>query len=239
MFLVQLIVFQIIIFGALILALRHILTRNISSATSHLDHLNDEFIRREEDVKARQAEADKYYQETIAKAKDEADTLRLETGRKIQEEQDKILETARVHSEEMIAKAEKTKSMMVNELKAEMEERVTGHIRDILLKVFPSKLQEEIHHRWIQDLLSGDVHLLANVRIPEDVETAKITSAFALLPRERDALREKFKTQVGRTFTFEEHVDASLLGGFIVVVGSLVLDGTIVNKVQQLTSEHV
>jgi F-type H+-transporting ATPase subunit delta len=87
--------------------------------------------------------------------------------------------------------------------------------------------------------LSGEVHLLANVRIPEDVDKAKITSAFALLPRERDALKEMFKSQVGRAFTFEEQVDASLLGGFIVVVGSLVLDGTIVNKVQQLTSEHV
>jgi F0F1-type ATP synthase membrane subunit b/b' len=239
MFLVQLIVFQIIIFGALILALRHILTRNISSATSHLDHLNDEFVRREEEVKARQVEADKYYQETTAKAKDDADALRLDAGKKIQEEKDKILEAARIQSEEMIAKAEKTKSLMVNELKNEMETRVTGHIRDILIKIFPEKLQEEIHHRWIQDLLSGEVHLLANVRIPEEVDAVQITSAFALLPRERDALKAKFKSQVGREFTFEENVDASLLGGFIVVVGSLVLDGTIVNKVQQLTSEHV
>ncbi len=239
MFLVQLIIFQVIIFGALILALRHILTRNISSATSHLDHLNDEFVRREEEVKARQAEADKYYQEMIVKAKDEADTLRLETAKHVAEEKDKILEAARVHSEEMIAKAEKTKNMMVNELKSEMEARVTGHIRDILLKVFPPKLQEEIHRRWVQDLLSGELQLLANVRIPDDVSGAKVTSAFALTPKEKEALKAKFKAQVGRDLALEESVDPSLLGGFIVTVGSLVLDGTIVNKVEQLTSEHV
>ncbi len=238
MFLLQLIILQVLIFGGLIFALRVILTKNISSATSHLDDLHADFVKREEEVKKRQAEAEKYYEDMIAKAKDEAEKFRQEADRSIQEERDKILEEARLQSEAVIAKAEKTRDMLTNELRQEIEADNIGRLRELIKSVFPARVQEEVHKMWLEDLMNGDLSKLSSMRIASSVTEAKVVCAFALSGEQRGILKKKFKEQLNREFSFQEEVDPSLIGGVVITVGNLVLDGSVVNRIEQNVSPH-
>jgi F0F1-type ATP synthase membrane subunit b/b' len=238
MLILQIIILMAFIFGGLLFVLHHILTKNISSATTHLDQMNADFLHREEEIKNRQAEAQKLFDDMVSKAKDEADKIRAEANHQIQQEKDKVLEDARGQSEQIIEKAEKTKELLIQELRQEIETKMVTRVHDFLKLVFPKNVQEEVHKLWVADLLSGSLNQLRDMRIPADVDTVKVTSAFPLTASDKSALGKKFKELMKREMHLKEEVDASLMGGWLITMGSLVLDGTVVNKIEQVVKEN-
>jgi F0F1-type ATP synthase delta subunit len=231
---------MVFIFGGLLFVLHHILTKNISTATTHLDQLNSDYQRREEDIKKRQAEAENHYEEMVEKAKEEADKIKQEADAIVKAQKDKVLEEARITSEQIIQKAEKTKEMLTNELRKEMETKITSRIREVIQSVLPKHIQQELHELWLVDLLESSLGQLSQLHIPSDTAEVRVVSAFALTVSQRQAISKKFKEQLGRDFSFKEEVDPLLIGGVLLTMGSLVLDGTIANKiVQKIGEQHV
>lgn len=238
MLLLQIIILMVLIFGGLLFVLHSILTKNISTATGHLDELNAEFSKREEEVKKRQAEAEKYYDEMVGKAKDEVDRLRQEADTAVAQERDKILEEARVSSEQIIQKAQKTKEMLTNELRQEMETKIVSRIRELVQNVFPDNIRQELHKLWLNDLLCEGLSSLKTMRVPEDVQEVRLVSAFPLTSSEKAALAKKFKEQLNKDVVFKEEVDPALIAGVLISIGSLVLDGTVANRIEKVVTEH-
>ena len=117
MFLVQAIIVLVIIFGGLVYALRQVLTKNISHATTHLDALNADFVRREEEIRKKQEEADRYHKEVVDKAQADADRLRSQMAEQVEIEKEKLLAEARAQGETIIEKAEKTKDVISADLR--------------------------------------------------------------------------------------------------------------------------
>lgn len=59
---------------------------------------------------------------------------------------------------------------------------------------------------------------------------AEVTSAAPLSPAQISSLAETLKASIGKTVTLREHVDASLIGGLIVKVGSRMIDSSLKTK---------
>ena len=65
--------------------------------------------------------------------------------------------------------------------------------------------------------------------------TAKVVSAAPLAPGQIDSVSAALKKGLGRSVALETAVDAKLLGGLVVQVGSRMLDGSIKTKLQRLS----
>jgi F-type H+-transporting ATPase subunit delta len=63
---------------------------------------------------------------------------------------------------------------------------------------------------------------------------AQVTSAAPLEPALRDRLVERLSAASGRKITLEERVDAELLGGLRVVIGSRMFDGSVKRRLEEL-----
>lgn len=63
---------------------------------------------------------------------------------------------------------------------------------------------------------------------------ASVTSAHALDNDQLDALKAKLKSMVGRDVNVETNVDASLLGGMVVNIGSQMIDSSLKTKLANL-----
>jgi F-type H+-transporting ATPase subunit delta len=60
--------------------------------------------------------------------------------------------------------------------------------------------------------------------------TAEVTSATPLSREQVNALAETLRQKIGKRVTLSEHVDASLIGGLIVKVGSRMIDSSLKTK---------
>ena len=63
---------------------------------------------------------------------------------------------------------------------------------------------------------------------------AQVRSAVALTDKERQELSARLERALGQRILLEEQVDATLLGGFIAQVGSLILDGSLDGQLARL-----
>ena len=70
----------------------------------------------------------------------------------------------------------------------------------------------------------------------EHVIRAKITSAEALPSAELDTVRAALKRRYGREVELETAVDAALIGGAVIDVGDVVIDGSLRGKLARLQS---
>ncbi|HSE05026.1 MAG TPA: ATP synthase F1 subunit delta [Methylomirabilota bacterium] len=80
--------------------------------------------------------------------------------------------------------------------------------------------------------------ILAAYRILLDAEfgraRAQVRTAVALTDAEKQQLSGKLERALGKRIILEEQVDATLLGGFIAQVGSLILDGSLDGQLARL-----
>ncbi|RAU84411.1 ATP synthase F1 subunit delta [Pontibacter arcticus] len=63
---------------------------------------------------------------------------------------------------------------------------------------------------------------------------AKVTSAFPLTTALRDELGQKLAAQTGKIIRFEERVDPSLIGGFVLRVGDQQIDSSVRTNLRKL-----
>jgi len=239
MFWIQIIVIQVLIFGALIYALRQVLTKNISHATTHLDELSADFIRREEELRRKQEEADRYHKEVMDKAQADADRTRHEMEQKTQEQMDTLLAEARAQGEAIVVKAEKTKDVITAELRRTVEARLSERLGECFVAALPPHAREALHNLWVEDLLRGALGDFSTMRLPEDAAEVRLVSAYPLSGDQRAALEKKIKDTFHKKLTLCEEVDAALVGGVLLEIGSLVLDGSVRNRIQQVIHESV
>jgi F-type H+-transporting ATPase subunit delta len=70
----------------------------------------------------------------------------------------------------------------------------------------------------------------------EGTVVAEVTSATALNDAQQKSIAEALKKRLGREVTLECNVDESLLGGAIIRAGDVVIDGSVVGKLEKLAS---
>jgi F-type H+-transporting ATPase subunit delta len=70
----------------------------------------------------------------------------------------------------------------------------------------------------------------------EGTVVAEVTSAVALNDAQQSSIAEALKKRLGRDVTLECKIDESLLGGAIIRAGDVVIDGSVVGKLEKLTS---
>jgi F-type H+-transporting ATPase subunit delta len=83
----------------------------------------------------------------------------------------------------------------------------------------------------IRDMIRSYRALLAEHR---GEVTAEVTSAEKLSDAQLDALKDELRISIGRDVQIETRIDASLLGGLVVKVGSRMVDSSLRTKLQSL-----
>ncbi len=84
----------------------------------------------------------------------------------------------------------------------------------------------------------NQVHLLNDVVFAFDTlvaagapnNQARVTTTIALTPEERAKLEAKVRAQYGQDLTFDYRLDPAILGGVIVRIGDIVIDGSVSGK---------
>lgn len=66
------------------------------------------------------------------------------------------------------------------------------------------------------------------------VAIANVTTAIDLTPDELDLVRTKIQQMVGKELELTTHVDPEIIGGIVVRIGDMLLDGSVITQLKQL-----
>ena len=224
---------QLVIFIGLVLVLRRILSRNLTTATAHLQGLGAEYMRRHEELKERLGEAEQQYREQMTRATTEAERLIAQGRQEAESSRARLLEEARAESERIVQQGMESRDAIRKELEQRMVLRAIERACELIQEVLPGQLRQEIQSRWLDELIHNGLTQLNHMATQEVATEAKITSAFPLTPEQQGEIRRTLKEKLGRDVTITTHADAKLVAGLTITLGSLVLDGSLASKVRQ------
>ena len=233
MLIASLILFQLIVFAALVVVLKRVLTKNIVSATGHLDELNQDYLKKEEDLKRRIEEAAQKSDEMIRKAEEEAGTIRKKSAEAARAESENMILQARAKGDEIMKQAEKSRQTLLEEMGQRITVGAIDKATELIQNTLPQKLREDAHAEWVADLMEEGLAQLKNARLEQDVREIKVVSAFSLGDELYKALSKKLRSILGTDLPIKEEVDPRIVAGMVIHIGNLVLDGSLKNKIQE------
>jgi F-type H+-transporting ATPase subunit b len=233
MLIISLIILQVIIFVVLILVFRTIMTQNVSKATTHLEALNQEYVRKEEEAHLHVSQAQQQADVLLQKAQEEAQALKIDAAKRAEEEGQVAVNQARTQAQDIMQQAERAKEQLLAEINERIERRASIKAGELLTHCLPDDFMNEVHGRWVKDLLDKGFGHVDRLHIPPEVKEIKVVSAFRLTPEQKTVLAQKLEQSLGRRLEFHDEEDRSLVAGLVIHAGSIVLDGTLVNKIKE------
>lgn len=233
MLIVSIIFFQLVIFIGLIYLFRKILSKNVVSATTHLEELNKDYNKRREELDKSIENTKKECEHILFNARNEAGAQKAKIIKEAESEKEKIIKEARLQSEKIIQQADKSRQHLISELDKRIIKEGIDRACGLIQHALPGQFKEEVHSRWIEDLIKGGFSQIQRPSVSEEINEAKVVSAFPLNNKQLKDITGKLKELLGRDVKLKEEVDDKLVAGIMLSIGSLVLDGSLRNKILQ------
>ena len=223
---------QLMAFAVLVIWLRRLLSRNLMDAASRLQGLNAEYSRRHEELKQHLGEAEQQYKDQMNRAKAEADRIIAQAKQEAESSKTRLVSEARTESEHLMEQAIESREGLKQELEREMDARAIERACRLVQEVLAGQLRREVQSYWLDELIQHGLAQLNGVKTVDGVTEARVVSVFPLNEQQRGMLRERLKQQLGREIAIREETDESLVAGLTIMLGNLVLDGSLASKLQ-------
>ena len=233
MFWLWLVLIQLIVFTLLVVFLKIILTRNITTATAHLHELNQDYNIKVEEANKRKQEVDLYYNETLLKAKADAEKNKVQILREAQATQDVIMKQARQQSEEIIGQANRAQELALSEIESRVEARAIDRACELAGVMLSNEISEAMHKQWVKELLKTGLEDVERLHVPEDFQEVQIVSAFPLTDEQRTLIDKRLRDILKRDFKLAEKIQPEMIAGLQVHLGSLLIDGSLRYRIRE------
>ncbi len=229
MFIIQLILIQIITFATLVFFLRKIMITSSFSETQRLQHLNQENKKKAQELAKKVDDAQIDYRKKIQEAEEQVKQLRAKAAGEAQEVKEKVLEEAKKEKEFIIRQAVNEKDKMREEIADEMRKSAGEHAREMMRKVLSSKNQQLLHHGLIEEILIELEGVDKEVFLQGEVNIS-IKTARAMSEEHKKKLSSILSSKMDGDITIGEIIDETMIGGMVIKIGSLVIDGSLKGK---------
>lgn len=228
----QVVILQIIVFGAVIFFLRKILYRDTESSVNRLDRVYQDTLNKQKELNQKIETAEKEYNAKKEEAALIAGKLKTQALDEARVKQDEIIKKAKAEAEEVIKRAREA----VDKQAREIEKKLRANIVDEAAGLISVSLSPEaialLHHRFIEEFLEKAKNFDLS-GAGESISTLKIRSAIALTDSERQKFTQFVASKVSRPVSIEEEVDQKLTAGVAFQFGTLLLDGSLNNFIRE------
>jgi len=231
--------FLVLMFFVFVVVFRKIMNQNVSSAVQHLDEINQEYLKKQEEIEKKLAEAENTYQETVNKAKDEALKIRQDLLKQAKEQSEAAIKSAKDEATDIIQQAEKTRHALISEMEKRIAADSVKKAAVLLGKVLPAEVRERVHAQLVKELIEVGLKELDNHTLAKDLKEVKVISALRLTTRDQDLIFNRLQSTIPKGAKIVEDTDPDLVAGSMVVLGSLVIDGSLRFKIAESAKDIV
>ena len=229
----QLILIQAITFLVIIIFLRLLFYQHLSFALKRLKQLQQENLEREITLNKELERAKQEREMEVEKGKEESKRLR-ESAR---QEAEKIKSEAALKSKQdadrIMQEASSERERLKKEAHSEIEESGIELAKGLIREIFSTEGKQVLHHKFVDELID-ELGRIERERFKIETEKAQVISAYHLTDTQKTAIKDTLSDKLGRKIELEEKLDESIISGLIINLSSLVLDGSLQNKLRKL-----
>jgi len=233
---IPIIVIHMVVLAVLVGFLRMIIVGHAKRATLRVKQVEEEVRKKEEDIKREIEDHEKDFGERKAEAERQLQAHSDEAKREAARLKEQSVAEAKKESTKIIEQAHKNEQKIRDQIARQMEEKTVEYGGRIFKLVFSDLMTADLNKLFINELIDA-LDEIEKGSIIVDVPDAEIITSHPLDLDQKTRLEEVLKNTFNEAATIRETVDESLLGGLVLKMGSLEIDGSLRNRYKEAVNE--
>jgi F0F1-type ATP synthase membrane subunit b/b' len=229
----QFVVLQIIVFCVLVFFMRKMMSGDTESNVRRLSSVYEELTKKQRELLEKNEMAEKEYQAKKEEAALIADKLSNQALEKARKKEEEIVKKARTEAEDIIAKAYGSRDQLSREIRTEVSRQVIDFTAEMLKSIFSPEATLMLHGQFVKDFIK-EISKADFSAVDVKENPPVIRSAFPLNQIEKDEFRSILSQKLNvPDLKIETSVEIPLIAGVVLQMGTLLLDGSFANAVNE------
>lgn len=233
MLLWQLVLIQVVTFGLIIIFLRFLFYRHLSTALKRLQELNRQNLEKEIALNKEIDRAQKEWQAAIERGREEAQKIKDASRQEAERLKEQIIKEALNEREKIFQGANQECGRLKREMISQMEEYSVTLACGMLKDIFSDKARQELERELVEELIE-ELRKLDTEKLKTEAKKIEITSSYPLLDNQKMAVKEIIQNVNGSLVELQERIDSAIISGIIINLGGRFLDGSLANKLRRI-----
>ncbi len=227
---------HVVVLGAIIILVRLYMQGSASRAVARVREVEEEVRKREESMRLEVDQHERDLAERKAEFERQIEGLQDEAKREAARLKELSVNEAKQDAQKIIDQAKASEQKLRDQVLREMEEKAVNYGGEIFHLVFSDLLTAELNALFTGELIAalGEVEPGA---VTVDTSDAQITTSHSLPDTVREELTSVLREKFHKDATLTENVDESLLSGVVLKMGSLEIDGSLLNRYREAVLE--
>jgi len=230
---IQLLVIQGIIFVALILLLRFLFSRNLNAAVARLNALHEENLVKETQLTNELKRAQEEREAEVKRGQEEAGQIIEEAKQDGIRLRMKMEEDAKAQVERIVLQGNEEVVKLKEAALAALATQGLDLAVEMIREIFTEENKLSLQAEFTNDILK-EIEALPREKFPRTVKKVKIVARHLLQEPQKERLRALLNEKLGFTPELEEVISPELIGGLILDMDGLIIDGTVKNRLRRL-----
>jgi F0F1-type ATP synthase delta subunit len=230
------IVIHVVVLAVLVGFINLVIVGHAKQATKQVRAVEGEVRKKEEEIRREIEEHERDFSEKKAEADRQLQAQRDEAKREAARLKEQAIAEAKKESHKIVEQAHKNEKKIEAQIARQMEEKAIDYGGKVFKLVFSDLMSGELNRAFIDELVDA-LNEIEKGSIVVDSPDASVVVSHALDPDQHKRLESILKDKFQENATLTETVDESLLGGLILKMGSLEIDGSLRNRYKEAVEE--
>lgn len=221
---------------ALVFVIKRILVGDTMKAVAQIRQVEAEVRNKEESIRHDIAEHEKEFEKQRAEAEEAMQAQRQQSEKELGQLREQITAGAKKEADRIIENAKKGEEKLRQQIAQDMEEKAVGYGGDIFSLVFSERINEELNRQFIGELLDA-IEEVDAASITVDGDDVMFASSHPIAADQKARLAKLLTEKFGAEISINETVKPELMAGLVFKLGSLEIDGSLLNRYNEAVAE--
>lgn len=234
--LLPIVISHVVILVVIIFVIRRLLLSDTMSAVERIRQVESEVRKKEEAIRREIEDHEKDFAKKKTEAEQELQKQREVSEKEVSKMREQVLSDAKKEGERVIDQAKKNEEKIRQQIVQDMEEKAVNYGGEVFKLVFSDELAEKIDGSFIDELLDA-LEQIDSSSITVDASTADFKACRPIAPEQKARLEKLLDEKFGAKVNIQEKIDENLLAGVVLKLGSLEIDGSLLNRFNEAAVE--
>jgi F-type H+-transporting ATPase subunit b len=234
--LIPIVVAHVAVLVVIVFVIRKLLLGDTMRAVNRVKQVEADIRKKEEAIRRDIEEQEREFARKKAEAETQIEQQREEGRKEVGRQKEEVLAEAKKEGDRILARAKQNEQTLRDQIAQDMAEKAVDYAGEIFKLVFSEKLSEQVNRGFIDELLDALEQVDAD-SITVDTTKAEFTASHPLDPEQKARLEKLLADKFGAAIKVEEKVRPELLAGLVFKLGSLEIDGSLLNRYHEAATE--
>jgi F-type H+-transporting ATPase subunit b len=227
---------QLVVFAVIVIILRKLLLSDTLSAVNRMKAAEAELGKKEEVMRQKMESHEQEFTKNKETAEAELEKRREGTEQDLARMKERMQEDAKTAADKIISDAQLNKEKIREQLVREMDEKAVDFAGDVFKLVISKEVGDKLNMAFIEELIVA-LSDVDETSIHVEADEAHFISGHSLDTGQKAQLEKLMAEKFDVSVKIEEEIDEKLLGGLIIKLGSLEIDGSLLNRFNEAILE--